>query len=158
MSTKNPMTLTGKKKLEQELEKLIKEERPQVIQAIEVARGHGDLSENADYDAAKEKQAFVEARIGEIQSKLGNAEVVDVSKVSSSNIVFGAKVELLDCDLDKKVVYQIVGEDESDVKQGRISIFSPLSRSLIGKKEGDIVEVKTPSGAKEYEVLKITYK
>ena len=157
-SDKQPMTVNGKTQLEDELSRLIKEERPSIIKAIEVARSHGDLSENADYDAAKERQGFVEARISEIQSKIANSEVINTSEITSDKIVFGAFVKLLDSDTDEEVSYQIVGEDEADVKSGKISIFSPLSRSLIGKKKGDIVEFNTPKGEKEYEVLAFNFK
>lgn len=153
MSDRQPMTLVGKAKLEAELKNLITVERPSVIKAIEEARGHGDISENADYDAAKDRQAMIEGRIAEIQGKLANAEVVDISQLQSSKIIFGATVELQDLDLDEKVKYQIVGEDESDVKQGKVSVFSPIARSLIGKKKGDIIELKSPKGEKEFEVL-----
>jgi len=152
------MTVGGKARLEAELKNLLQVERPAVIRAIEEARGHGDLSENADYDAAKERQAFVEARIAEIQGKLANAEVVDTATLKSDKVIFGAHVELLDCETDDKFTYQIVGEDESDVKSGKISVFSPLARSLIGKVVKDIVELKSPKGEKEFEILKIFYK
>ena len=153
MSDRQPMTVTGKAKLEQELKTLLQQERPAVIKAIEEARGHGDLSENADYDAAKDRQAMIEGRIADIQGKLSNAEVVDISQLQSSKIIFGATVELQDQETDEKVSYQIVGEDESDVKSGKISGFSPIARSLIGKKKGDIIEFKSPKGEKEFEVL-----
>ncbi len=156
-SDKQPMTLKGKAQLEEELGQLIKVERPSVIKAIEVARSHGDLSENADYDAAKERQGFVEARISEIQSKIANSEVIDTAAIKSDRIVFGAKVNLLDCINDEKVTYQIVGEDEADVKQGKISIFSPLSRSLIGKRVSDVVEFNSPNGEKEFEILSFEF-
>jgi transcription elongation factor GreA len=158
MSDKQPMTVAGKEALEAELSHLMKVERPENIKAIEEARGHGDLSENADYDAAKERQAFLESRIGEIQGKLANAEVVDPSKIDADKIVFGATVTMTDLDSEKQVTYQIVGEDEADVKQGKISVFSPIARSMIGKKEGDLVEFHSPKGEKEYEVLEIVYK
>ena len=154
---KQPMTLMGKQMLEDELAELIKVERPKVIKAIEVARSHGDLSENADYDAAKEKQGFMEARIAEIQSKIANSQVIDISGIESDKIVFGATVKLLDCINDQEVVYQIVGEDEADVKKGKISIFSPLSRSLIGKKVSDVVEFNSPNGEKEFEVVSLSF-
>ncbi len=153
MTERQPMTLAGKAKLEAELKNLIQVERPAVIRAIEEARGHGDISENADYDAAKDRQALIEGRIAEIQAKLANAEVVDPSKLQSNTIIFGATVELQDLENDEKVKYQIVGEDESDVKMGKISVFSPIARSLIGKKKGDIIEFRSPKGEKEYEVL-----
>jgi transcription elongation factor GreA len=158
MSERQPMTLAGKEKLETELKRLITVERPDVIKAIEEARGHGDLSENADYDAAKERQGFIEARISDIQNKLANAEVVDIASIKSDRITFGAKVRLMDLDSDEEVTYQIVGEEEADVKNGRISVFSPLARSLIGKKSGDIVELKSPKGEKEFEVLNFSFK
>lgn len=153
-----PLTVRGKRLLEEELKKLIHEDRPAVIKAIEEARSHGDLSENAEYDAAKEKQALVEGRIQEVQGKLAGAEIVDPSKLSEEKVVFGAHVKVLDCDSDQEKVYQIVGVDEADVKQGLISILSPLSRGLIGKREGDVALVHSPKGEKEYEILEITYK
>jgi transcription elongation factor GreA len=158
MSDRQPMTVSGKAKLEQELKILIHQERPAIIKAIEEARGHGDLSENADYDAAKDRQAMVEGRIADIQGKLSNAEVVDISQLQSSKIIFGATVELQDQETDEKVRYQIVGEDESDVKLGKVSVFSPIARSLIGKKKGDIIEFKSPKGEKEFEVLNFFFK
>jgi transcription elongation factor GreA len=147
------MTLAGKAKLESELKTLIQVERPNVIKAIEEARGHGDISENADYDTAKDRQAMIEGRIADIQGKLANAEVVDTATLAAKNIIFGATVELMDLESEDKVKYQIVGEDESDVKHGKVSVFSPIARSLIGKKAGDVIEFKTPKGEKEYEVL-----
>lgn len=158
MSDRQPMTLQGKVKLEAELKRLLQEERPQVIKAIEDARSNGDLSENADYDAAKERQAFVEARISEIQGKLANAEVVDTSTLSSDRIIFGATVKLCDLETDEEVTYQIVGEDEADVKSGKISVFSPLARSMIGKKVGDAIEFRSPKGEREFEVLSFSFK
>lgn len=155
---RQPMTIAGKAKLETELKHLLTVERPSVIKAIEEARGHGDISENADYDAAKDRQAFVEARIAEIQAKLANAEVVDPSTLKSDKIIFGAWVDLEDCESGDKLSYQIVGEDESDVKNGRISIFSPMARSMIGKKVGDIIELKSPKGEREFEVLSFKFK
>ena len=153
MSDRQPMTLAGKAKLESELKNLIHVDRPNVIKAIEEARGHGDISENADYDTAKDRQAMIEGRIAEIQGKLANAEVVDTATLAAKNIIFGATVELMDLESEDKVKYQIVGEDESDVKHGKVSVFSPIARSLIGKKAGDVIEFKTPKGEKEYEVL-----
>lgn len=158
MSDRQPMTLAGKAKLEGELKNLIHSERPAVIKAIEEARGHGDISENADYDAAKDRQAMIEGRIAEIQGKLANAEVVDTATLESRTIIFGATVELQDQETEEKVKYTIVGEDESDVKQGKVSIFSPLARSLIGKKKGDIIEFKSPKGEKEFEVLNFYFR
>lgn len=158
MSERQPMTIAGKSKLEMELRNLLQVERPEVIRAIEEARGHGDISENADYDAAKDRQAMIEGRIAEIQGKLANAEVVDTSQLQSSKIIFGAIVELQDLETDEEVTYQIVGEDESDVKNGKISVFSPIARSLIGKKKGDVIEFRSPKGEKEFEVLNFYFK
>lgn len=158
MSDRQPMTVAGKAKLEAELKNLVQVERPNVIKAIEEARSHGDISENADYDSAKDRQGMIEGRIAEIQGRLANAEVVDPSQLQSGKIIFGATVELQDLELDEKVKYQIVGEDESDVKQGKISVFSPIARSLIGKKKGDIIEFKSPKGEKEFEVLNFFFK
>jgi transcription elongation factor GreA len=153
-----PITIHGKAKLEEELRRLTYTERPNIIKAIEEARSHGDISENAEYEAAKERQGLIEGRIGEINGQLAGAEVVDVSLIKSDKIVFGASVELKDLDSDELVSYQIVGVDESDVKQGKISILSPLARSLIGKSTGDTVQVKSPKGEKEFEVRKFHYK
>jgi len=158
MSDNQPMTAYGRELLDAELKQLTLEERPKVIKAIEEARAHGDLSENADYDAAKERQGYIEYRIGEIQGKIANSEVVDPSTIESDTILFGATVHLEDLDIEKKITYQIVGEDEADVKQNKISVFSPLSRALIGKKVGSAIELKTPKGEREFEVLKIEYK
>jgi len=158
MSDRQPMTVSGKAKLELELKNLISKERPAIIKAIEEARGHGDLSENADYDAAKDRQGMIEGRIADIQGKLANSEVVDTAVLESRTIIFGAFVELQDTETDEKVKYQIVGEDESDVKQGKVSIFSPIARSLIGKKKGDVIEFKSPKGEKEFEVLNFYFK
>ena len=152
-----PLTLRGKNLLDEELKKLIHTERPEVIKQIEEARSHGDLSENAEYDAAKEKQALVEGRIQDIQSKLAGAEIVDTSKIKSETVVFGAKVKMMDYDSDKEVTYQIVGVDEADVKSGYISILSPIARALIGKKVGDVAVVTSPKGEKEYEILGLIF-
>lgn len=149
---KQPMTIVGKSRLEEELRTLIHVERPKVIKAIEEARSNGDLSENADYDAAKERQGFIEARISDIQNKIANAEVIDTKSLNSDKVIFGAHVVLVDLETEEEVTYQIIGEDEADVKSGKISVFSPLARSVIGKKKGDIVEFKSPKGEKEYEV------
>jgi transcription elongation factor GreA len=157
MSDSLPLTLKGKQTLEQELKRLIHEERPNTVKAIEHARSNGDLSENADYDAAKERQGWIEARIAEIQQQLAGAQVVDTSKLSGDRVVFGAHVELVDLSADKNVTYQIVGVSEADVASGKISIVSPLARALIGKKVGDEVVVNTPSGDKEYEVTKLYF-
>lgn len=152
MSDKMPITVLGKSQLEQELKKLMHEERPAVIKAIEEARAQGDISENAEYDAAKERQGMIEGRIGEIQAKIATAEVIDPKSIKSDKIVFGATVSIVDVDTDEESTYQIVGLDEADVKLGKISIMSPLARALIGKKQGDTVIVQSPKGDKEYEV------
>lgn len=153
-----PLTVRGKKMLEEELRRLMHEERPSVIKAIEEARSHGDISENAEYESAKERQGLVEGRIQEVQSKLAGAEVIDISKIVSDRIVFGASVTIVDKDTDEEVTYTIVGVDEADVKAGYISILSPLARALIGKKKGDEVLVKSPKGDKEYEVVSFSFK
>ncbi|OFZ29673.1 MAG: transcription elongation factor GreA [Bdellovibrionales bacterium RIFCSPHIGHO2_01_FULL_40_29] len=148
-----PITLRGKQMMETELKKLMLEERPAVIRAIEEARAHGDISENAEYDAAKERQSMIEGRIGELQGKLAGAEVVVPSEIKSDRIVFGATVDIVDTETDEKSTYQIVGVDEADVKQNMISVMSPIARSMIGKKVGDLVTVQSPRGDKEYEIL-----
>jgi len=153
-----PITIRGKAKLEDELKRLMTVERPAVIRAIEEARSHGDISENAEYDAAKERQAMIEGRINEIQGQLAGAEIVDPAQIKSDKIVFGAHVELTDVDTEESVTYQIVGVDEADVKEGKISILSPLARALIGKNKGDIVQVKSPKGEKEFEVIRFFFK
>lgn len=158
MSDVLPLTIRGKKLLEEELRRLTHEERPSVIKAIEEARAQGDISENAEYEAAKERQSMVEGRILEVQSKLAGAEVVDPSKIVSDKIVFGATVTLMDNETEDEVTYQIVGVDEADAKNGLISIISPLARSVIGKKQGDEVLVKSPKGDKEYAVVSFKYK
>lgn len=152
-----PITLRGKQMLEAELKKLMLEERPAVIRAIEEARAQGDISENAEYDAAKERQSMIEGRIGEIQGKLAGAEVVNPSEIKSDRIVFGATVDIIDVETDEKSTYQIVGPDEADVKKNMISIMSPLARSLIGKKVGDLVTVQSPKGDKEYEIISFKF-
>ncbi|MBC7458438.1 MAG: transcription elongation factor GreA [Bdellovibrionaceae bacterium] len=152
-----PITLKGKLALETELKKLIFEERPSIIKAIEEARAHGDISENAEYDAAKERQGMIEGRIGEIQYKISGAEVVDTSLIKSDKIVFGATVEIHDIEEDKKITYQIVGVDEADVKNGKISVLSPIARSMIGKKVGDGFTVQSPKGDKDFEVLSFKF-
>lgn len=154
----HPMTIAGKKKLDDELEYLTKVEREQVIKAIAEARAHGDLKENADYAAAKERQSIIEGRILAVQGKIGKARVIDVTKISGDRIVFGATVKLIDIEKDIDVVYQIVGEDEADLKNGKISYLSPLAKAMIGKEEGDAVIVKAPKGDVEYEVKSIEYK
>lgn len=157
-SDKTPMTLHGKQKLDSELKRLMQEERPAVIKAIEEARAHGDISENAEYDAAKERQAMIEGRIGDIQSKIATAEVINPSEIKSKHIVFGATVALEEVESGEKVNYQIVGVDEADVKQGKVSIMSPLARALIGKKVKEVIFVQSPKGDREYEILKIEFK
>jgi len=155
---KVPMTIEGFKKLEAELHRLKVEERPRIIQQIADAREHGDLSENAEYHAAKEAQGLNEAKVAEIEDKIGRAEVIDTSKLSGNKIKFGATVALEDEDSGDKVKYKIVGEDEADVRDGKISITSPIARALIGKVKGDSAEVTTPKGSRSYEILKIEYK
>lgn len=154
---KAPMLLTGYEALTAELKNLKSVERPAVVQAIEEARAHGDLSENAEYHAAKEKQGHIETRVMELESVISRADVIDPTTLSGNRIVFGATVTLIDED-DAEVIYQIVGDYESDVKQGRISYSSPLGRALIGRSVEDDVEVKTPKGIKFYEVLKVEFK
>ncbi|NWG53801.1 MAG: transcription elongation factor GreA [Hydrogenophilaceae bacterium] len=154
---KVPMTAEGYAALDQELKRLKTEERPTVIAAIAEARSHGDLSENAEYHAAKERQSFIEGRLAELEDKIARAQVIDVSKLSGKQVKFGATVTVLDEDTNQKANYKIVGEDESDVKAGKVSITSPLARALIGKEVGDVVEVAAPGGAKSYEILKIRW-
>jgi transcription elongation factor GreA len=154
---KFPITAAGHSALFAEFQRLQQVERPRIIQQIAEARGHGDLSENAEYHAAKEAQSLNEGRIAELEDKLQRAEVIDVSKLSGSTVKFGATVTLVDEDTEEEKVFQIVGESEADVKSGRISITSPTARALIGKKKGDSVEVNTPGGRKSYEVLKVAF-
>ena len=153
-----PMTAEGYKSLEEEIRFLKSVERPRIIKAIAEARAHGDLSENAEYHAAKEQQGLNESRVLELEDKVSRAEVIDVSKLSGSTVKFGATVLLVDEDTEDEVKYQIVGEIEADVKKGRVSITSPIARALIGKSVGDSVEVNTPGGGKSYEILKIEFK
>ena len=153
-----PITADGFDRLQVELKQLKNEERPAVIKAIAAAREHGDLSENAEYHAARERQSFIEGRIAELEDKLTRVEVIDVSKVSGDKVKFGAKVKLADCDTDEEVAYQLVGEYESDISAGLLSVTAPLARALIGKSVGDIAEVVTPGGHKDYEVIEISYK
>lgn len=153
---KIPMTRAGFQALDEELKTLKSVERPAVIKAIAEAREHGDLSENAEYHAAREKQSFIEGRIKEVESILGRSDVIDTSKLSGS-IKFGALVRLVDEDTDEEKTYQIVGEPEADIEKGKLNIKSPLARALIGKDEGDSVEVRTPGGERSYEILSITY-
>ena len=150
---KVPMTVAGERSLREELDHLKSEARPQVIAAIAEAREHGDLKENAEYHAAREQQGFIEGRIQEIESKLSVAQVIDVTKLpKTGKVIFGVTVSLMNLDTDAEVTYRIVGEDEADIKSGRISVTSPIARALIGKEEGDVVVVKTPGGDVEYEV------
>ncbi len=151
------MTAEGHQALDAELKRLKTQERPTVIQAISEARQHGDLSENAEYHAAKERQSFIEGRVAEIEDKIARAQIIDVSKLSGKQVKFGATVTLLDEDSGDKAKYKIVGEDESDVKGGKISVTSPIARALIGKEEGDVIEVMAPGGAKSYEIVKVKF-
>ena len=156
---KVPMTVAGAERLKAELQRLKSVERPAIIQAIAEARSHGDLSENADYDAAKERQGFVEGRIAEIEHKLAGAQVIDPAEVDGDGrVVFGATVEIEDLDSGDVRRWQIVGEDEADIKHGKISITSPIARALIGKSEGDTVEVLAPGGVRGYEILAVAYR
>jgi transcription elongation factor GreA len=156
--SKSPLTSTGAARLREELNRLKSVDRPQVIEAIAEARSHGDLKENAEYHAAREQQGFIEGRISEIEDKLANAEVIDVSGLAGNEkIVFGATVELFDVDSEAEVTYQIVGDGEADIDQGRISVSSPIARALIGKSEGDVAEVDAPGGKREYEIVGIRY-
>ena len=152
------MTAEGYTALDAELKRLKTEERPAVIQAIAEARAHGDLSENAEYHAAKERQAFIEGRVTELEDKIARAQIIDISKLSGKQVKFGATVNLLDEDSGAKAKYKIVGEDESDVKGGKISITSPIARALIGRSEGDTVEVQAPGGVRGYEILAVAYR
>ena len=156
--SKIPLTLRGAELLREELHRLKTVERPNVIAAIAEARSHGDLSENAEYDAAKERQGFIEGRIAEVEGKLGNAQIIDPASLDADGrVVFGSTVELEDCDSGDSVTYQIVGDDEADLKQGKISLNSPVARALIGKFAGDVAEVQTPGGRREYEILDVRY-
>jgi transcription elongation factor GreA len=155
---KIPMTVDGFGRLEEELKQLKSIERPAIIRAIAEAREHGDLSENAEYHAARERQSFIEGRVLELEDKISRAEVIDVTKLSGKVIKFGATVTLIDEDTDEKSAYQIVGEDEADIKSKRLAITAPLARALVGKKVGDSVEVTTPGGSKSYEVAKVQFK
>ena len=152
-----PMTPEGYARLEEELRHLKSVERPAVIRAIAEAREHGDLSENAEYHAARERQSFIEGRLAELEDKISRADIIDVTKLSGDTVKFGAYVTLIDEETDEKAIYQIVGEFEADVKKGLISVTSPIARALIGKRKGDSVEVSTPGGGKSYEILKIRY-
>jgi transcription elongation factor GreA len=156
--SKIPLTLRGAELLREELKRLKTVDRPTVVAAIAEARSHGDLSENAEYDAAKERQGFIEGRIQEVEGKLGNAQIIDPAALDADGrVVFGATVELEDMDSAQAVTYQIVGDDEADIKQGKISLNSPVARALIGKFAGDVAEVRTPGGLREYEILDVRY-
>ncbi|OQK17998.1 transcription elongation factor GreA [Methyloprofundus sedimenti] len=155
---KVPLTIAGANKLKAELEELKTVIRPRIVEAIATARAHGDLKENAEYHAAREQQSFSEGRINEIETKLSNAQIIDVTTIDAKGkVIFGATVEIEDLESEKKVTYQIVGQDEADIKQGRISVGSPIARALIGKEEEDVVTVKTPGGEVDYEILSIKY-
>jgi transcription elongation factor GreA len=154
---KVPMTVKGKKLLDEELKQLLSVERPAVVKAIEIARGHGDLSENADYSAAKERQSFIEGRIQDINGKLARAQVIDTSGIKSDTVVFGATVDLEEVDAGKQITFKIVGVDEADIKRGKIGITSPIARALIGKRGGDEVVVHAPKGQIHYEIIRVWY-
>lgn len=155
---KVPMTVEGHNALEEELQHRKSVERPRIIQAIAEARAHGDLSENAEYHAAKEAQGLNEARVNDLEDKLSRADVIDISTLSGDRVVFGCTVDLIDEDTEEEVIYKIVGEYEADVKEGKISITSPIARALIGKSVGDVAEFRTPGGLKSYEILKLSFK
>ncbi|MCG5514864.1 MULTISPECIES: transcription elongation factor GreA [Ectothiorhodospira] len=156
--SKTPLTVRGAELLKAELQKLKSEDRPRVIAAISEARAHGDLKENAEYHAAREQQGFIEGRIKELEGKLSNAQIIDVTTLNAGGkVVFGATVELLDLDTDQEVKYQIVGDDEADIKAGRISVNSPIARALIGKEEGDEITFNAPAGEKHYEIVAVRY-
>lgn len=157
MSEKVPMTASGYARLEEELKHLRSVARPEVIKAISDAREHGDLAENAEYHAARERQSFIEGRVAELEDKISRAQVIDPAKLSGDTVMFGATVDVADEDSDQESTFQIVGESEAEVKEGRIAVTSPMARALIGKQEGDSVEVTTPRGTKAYEILKIRY-
>ncbi|EAP90739.1 transcription elongation factor GreA [Oceanicaulis alexandrii HTCC2633] len=152
------MTAEGHKALDEELKHLKSVERPAVIAAISEAREHGDLSENAEYHAAKERQGWIEGRVQELEDKIARAQVIDVSKMSGTQVKFGATVTVVDEDTDQESTYKIVGDDEADVKSGKISLSSPIARAMINKEEGDVVEVNAPGGVKSYEILKVEWK
>lgn len=155
---KIPLTIQGAEQLKGELQQLKSVARPAIIEAIAEARSHGDLSENAEYEAAKEKQGFIEGRIAELEHKLSHAQIINPQEIhAEGKIVFGATVNLLDLDSDEESRYQIVGDDEADIKLFKISVNSPIARALIGKEEGDVAEVQAPSGVREYEILTVEY-
>lgn len=156
--TKFPLTVKGAEKLREELKRLKGVDRPKVIEAIAEARAHGDLKENAEYHAAREQQSFIEGRIKEIEGKLSNAEIIDVTQMNAAGkVIFGATVQLADENDGSEVTYTIVGEDEADIKAGLLNINSPIARGLIGKEEGDVVDIQTPGGVKSYEILEVKY-
>lgn len=157
MSERYPVTPEGFEKLNSELRELKSVERPQIIKAISSARELGDLSENAEYHSAKEKQGFIEAKIADLEEKISRAEVIDITKLDGSDVKFGATVKLCNLETDQSITYRIVGVDEADIKKGYISFTSPISKSLIGKKTGDVVDVNTPGGVKSYEVMEVLY-
>jgi transcription elongation factor GreA len=157
MAARVPITPEGVQKLKDELKKLKTVDRPGIMAAIEEAKGHGDLSENAEYHAAKEKQGLIELRIREVEDKLARVEVIDPAKMSGDRVVFGARVTVRDEDSGEEATYQLVGDDEADIKNGRLSISSPLARGLIGKEVGDACEVRTPKGQKEYSIVRIGF-
>lgn len=154
---KEPMTPEGYQKLKDELDNLLKVQRPENVRAIAEARAHGDLSENAEYHAAKERQAFLEGRIQELQNKVARAQVIDPSKINHNRVAFGATVTVLDVDTSEEKIYKIVGVDEADIKTGKLSVHSPMAKSLIGKSEGDEVTVRAPARTIEYEILEIRF-
>ncbi|ULJ61881.1 transcription elongation factor GreA [Wielerella bovis] len=156
--SKIPLTIRGAEALKAELQQLKSVARPEIIAAIAEARSHGDLSENAEYEAAKEKQGFIEGRIAELESKLSHAQIIDPKEIhAEGRIVFGATVTVLDLETDEETTYQVVGDDEADIKEKRIAVSSPIARALIGKEEGDVAEVQAPSGMREYEILTVQY-
>lgn len=158
MTTRVPMTKNGAERLREELDRLKREERPRIIKAIAEAREHGDLKENAEYHAAREQQSFAEGRIREIEGKLSHAQIIDIASLPASDkVIFGTTVTLINIETDEEVRYQIVGDDEADVKSGKISVASPLSRALIGKEVGDEIQVQTPAGLTEYEIEAVEY-
>ena len=155
---KIPLTVAGAEKLKAELQQLTSVARPEVIAAIAEARSHGDLSENAEYEAAKDRQGFIEGRIAELESKLSHAQIIDPKEIhAEGKIVFGATVTVSDLETDEEATYQIVGDDEADIKIGKISVNSPIARAMIGKEEGDVAEVQAPSGVREYDILNVQY-
>ena len=153
-----PMTVAGADALRRELERLKREDRPRISAAIAEAREHGDLKENAEYHAAREQQGFCEGRIQDIESKLSNAQIIDITSIpNTGKVIFGVTITIVDVDTDEEKVYQIVGDDEADIKNGKLSVNSPIARGLIGREEGDVVQIETPGGVKEYEVDKVEH-